>query len=185
MKNLKGNSILFSLLAMIAFAVFLTSCEQGYILDNEPLNEQSQMTLESFQTTDINQLIEDLNLSNVSLEDASIEVEETLHNSDEVMERMCCNVGSIYNLRGGTNRFRVPLTYGANSSFIITVWKGGSFWSSGNISIPFSSCTTSYHLTDLDNYAPIQQGESYILRVFLYSGSGAFCDMGSKNFVGE
>ncbi len=190
MKTLKVKSILFSLLTILVASIFLVSCEQEslpvVIEELEGLRPAEVGTLESFQTTDISQLIEDLNLSTVSLEDTSIEIEKTMDGSDEITKRTwCCDVGSIANLAGGTNRFRIPLTYDANSRFVITVWQGGKFWASNIISIPFNSCTTSHHYTDLDYYAPIQQGESYVLRVFLFNETGPSCDMGIKSFIGE
>ncbi len=177
MKNLKVLSG-FTLVALLSMFIF-TSCGKEDLTVDESLTD-----LQVFETAGIDQLTEEFDLKTIEVDAADfIEIEEAPEGVEE--RKGCCDVGQIVNLAGGTNRFRIKFRYNAGDAFILTVWQGSSFQSSGLISAPFNSCTTSYHLTDLDAFANIQPGQSYTLRVFLYKPSGPYCDLGTLNFIGE
>jgi len=92
MKNLKVKSILFSLLAMMTVAVFLTSCEQGEVITDEIDNLSSIYETDSFiEFDDLMELPEGLP------EDVKNAIESELNNSNQDVEsRACCTIPSFY-----------------------------------------------------------------------------------------
>jgi len=161
--------------------ILVTSCEKKITTEQPQANEM----LEKFYNTDFSDIVDEFNMKKLSQEDISfIEAEKT--NNDDIGQRgYCCDVGSIVNLAGGTNEFKIPIEFYDSSGYIITVWQGTNVQWSGYNSIPLTGCLNGYLLTDLDNFANIQSGQSYTLRFLLYDGSGPPCDIGSKSFIGE
>jgi len=186
MKNLKS---IFGLAIAMLFILSACNKEELSIQEMEVSSVQEmEITPDFFHVNDLDIITETLNPEGLDLNQADAEGNEKCCYALGPVSESCCNVGNIVNLVGGTNRFRVPLTYDKKGSFIVTVWQGNSF--QGNFNSPENwghngKCLTSHHLIDLDNYAQIQQGQNYTFRIYLYDGSGPFCDSGQINFVGE
>jgi len=92
MKTLKVKSILFSLLAVMAVAVFLTSCGQEEVITDEIDQLSGIYETDSFiEFNDLAELPEDLP------EDVRDAIESELNNSNQDVEsRTCCNISSFY-----------------------------------------------------------------------------------------
>ena len=193
MKNLKT---FFALTIMVMFVMSSCSKEAGLteaqFKDNSVtfMNEDGTLDMESLMNTPTTH--HEVDKNDVELAENDVELAE-----NDINLRDCCELGTPYNLSGGTNRFRTSIYKELNTQVRYIVTRTDINYDNYTIntvdildetfSFAFWPCQTFHHIIDFDSYGNIETGKQYRLLVVMWDPTdiNGCCEHISMNFIGE